>query len=246
MKSIRLFFFLFIILAFGCKKDPSSLFKKTHTLTPRDFLSDSEYKKLIVQIAYVPGHEPTTVAINHLTAFLKQCLNKPSGIQISYTSVGSLNKASLTLTDIKDIEKANRKSIISDNTISMYIFFADADYFENEGASQVLGLAYGASSMVVFEKTIRDYAGGITQPSASTLEASVSEHEVGHILGLVNNGTAMVGVHEGGPSGKHCSNSNCLMYYTTETSDIVSNLVGNTIPSLDNDCMNDLKANGGK
>jgi hypothetical protein len=246
MKPVRFFLLALTLLAFGCKKDPSSLFKKTQTLTPRDFLSDSEYKKLIVQVAYVPGYEPSTAAINHLTAFLQQRLNKPAGIQISYMSVGSLNKTALTLTDIRDIEKANRKSIMSDNTISMYIFFADADYFENEGSSQVLGLAYDVSSMVVFEKTIRGYTGGITQPSASTLEASVCEHEVGHILGLVNNGTSMVGMHEGGSSGKHCSNSNCLMYNTTETSDIVSTLVGNAIPSLDSDCINDLKANGGK
>ncbi|MES2514577.1 MAG: hypothetical protein V4580_10555 [Bacteroidota bacterium] len=246
MRFKHIFFVCITLLVFSCKKDPVSPDDVPQKVTANNFLSDSKYKKLILQIAYVPGHEPTTAAIDHIKIFLTQRLNKSLGIEVNYTAVGSLNKSTLTLTDVKDIELGNRNPVLTDNTISMYIFYADADYFENTGSSQILGLAYAPASMVVFEKTIMDYAGGIGQPSVTTLEASVSEHEIGHILGLVNNGTSMVAGHEGGPSGKHCSNSSCLMYYTAETSDFIANLVGNNIPTLDNNCINDLKANGGK
>lgn len=64
--------------------------------------------------------------------------------------------------------------------------------------------------------------------------------------GLVNKGTALTSLHQDGVHGKHCSNSGCLMYYEAETSDIINNLLGDPIPSLDQNCINDLKANGGK
>ena len=80
----------------------------------------------------------------------------------------------------------------------------------------------------------------------ATLEASVLEHEIAHLLGLVDIGTKMVANHKDASHGNHCSNQNCLMYYASETTDILTALVGGSIPSLDADCLNDLKGNGGK
>jgi hypothetical protein len=56
----------------------------------------------------------------------------------------------------------------------------------------------------------------------------------------------MVNNHQDEANGRHCTNSNCLMYYEAETSDLVANLLGNTVPALDNHCLEDLRANGGK
>jgi hypothetical protein len=109
----------------------------------------------------------------------------------------------------------------------------------------VLGVAYGASSMVIFDASIGKYAGGFGQPSKTSLESAVSMHEIGHILGLVNNGSDMVTDHEDKTNVRHCSNKDCLMYYQAETSDMLSNFLGN-IPSLDSNCIKDLQKNGGK
>ena len=70
-------------------------------------------------------------------------------------------------------------------------------------------------------------------------------HEIGHILGLVNNGAAMVTAHEDGDNRAHCTNTNCLMYYTIETTGLM-NMLNNNIPQLDANCINDLRASGGK
>ncbi len=240
------YFFLLVICLTGCKKDPTPLFDNTGTVTPKDFLTDTKYTKLVIQIDYVNGHEPSTVAINHIVSFLQQRINKSSGIEVNYSVVASPNKTTLTLNDIKAIEKSNRKLFTHDQTISLYMLFADGEYIENTSSTQVLGLNYSSSSLVVFNKTVKSYAGGIGQPSLNTLQALITEHELGHILGLVNAGTAMVNGHQDMTHGKHCNNSNCLMYYTAETNDVLSNLVGNNVPSLDNNCINDLRANGGK
>jgi hypothetical protein len=47
-------------------------------------------------------------------------------------------------------------------------------------------------------------------------------------------------------NGNHCSNQDCLMYYAAETTDILGFLVTGNIPTLDANCISDIKANGGK
>jgi hypothetical protein len=244
MKATYFFIFLFALFISGCKKDPKTLFYAEEK--PENFLSNDTYKKLIVQIDYVTGYEPTQAALNHLKAFLEQRLNKSSGIEFNLSSIASPGQASLSVSDIQKLEKKNRRLYTKGEVITAYILFADADYNENTSSQQVLGLAYGTSSMVIFDKTIRNVSGGFTQPAVSTVEATVSEHEFSHILGLVNNGTSMVNNHQDEANGRHCTNSNCLMYYEAETSDLVANLLGNTVPALDNHCLEDLRANGGK
>lgn len=244
MKATYLFVFLLGLFVSGCKKDPKTLFYAEEK--PENFLSNDTYKKLIVQIDYVAGYEPTQAALNHLKAFLEQRLNKSSGIEFNLTGIASPGKASLSLSEIQKLEQKNRRLYTKGEVITAYILFADAAYNEDSGSSQVLGLAYGTSSMVIFDKTIRNLSGGITQPAVSTVEATVSEHEFSHILGLVNNGTGMVNNHQDEANGRHCNNSNCLMYYETETSNLIGNLLGNAIPTLDNHCLEDLRANGGK
>ena len=127
-----------------------------------------------------------------------------------------------------------------------YFFFADADYAGNSGDAKVLGVAYGSSSMAIFEKIVQDYSGGLTQPAVTTLESTVIHHEFAHILGLVNNGTAMQAAHQDEAHGRHCNNKGCLMYYAAETTDIVGLLTGGNVPQLDASCIADLQANGGR
>jgi hypothetical protein len=225
----------------SCQKDDT-----TPGISPNDFLSEKKYDKLIVEIQYVNGFQPTSVTVSNLTSFLEQRLNKSGGISVIQSAITSPGKSAYSTDDIRTIEKANRTQNANDKTLTAYFFFADGDYSANSGGSKVLGIAYGSSSMVLFEKTIRDYSGALGQPSVTTLESSVLLHEFGHTLGLVNNGTTMQAPHQDEPHGRHCNDTNCLMYYTAETSDIVANLTGGNIPALNTQCLDDLKANGGK
>jgi hypothetical protein len=234
---------LLITAAASCKKDD---IRKNDKVVPNDFLSSSKYDKLVVEIQYVEGNAPTSTAVNNLKTFLEQRLNKPGGINIVQTALGIPAKSTYSLEEIQEIEKDNRTQNTDDQTVAAYFFFAGGDYSGNSGSSKVLGIAYGSTSMVIFEKTIKDYSGGISQPPQSTLESTVILHEFGHILGLVNNGTPMHTYHQDEPHGKHCNDPDCLMYYTAETSDIIANILGGNVPELDAKCIQDLQANGGK
>ena len=246
MNFMKLIIYGFIVSLFffpGCRKKDDNLF---HNIKPHDFLSDSKYEKLVIEVQYVEGYDPAPGVLDELKNFLDKRLNKSGGIMYVLESIASPGKAIYTESDLKSIEDKNRTHYSKGNTLTTYVFFADADYAGNNGNSKVLGLTYDVTSLCIFKKTVSDYSGGTFQPSDKILEATVVEHEFGHILGLVNNGTPLQSFHQDGSNGKHCNNKTCLMYYNVETTDVISNLLGGEIPDLDPPCVTDLIANGGK
>jgi predicted Zn-dependent protease len=236
-------FLMLLFVVLGCQK------KDTTTGTnviANDFLSDKKYDKLIVEIQYVKGFQPTPATVSNITTFLSNRLNKPGGITIIQTAISSPGKSSYTLDDVKNIESASRTQHNTSSTLTAYFIFVDADYASNSTNSKVLGMAYAYSSMVIFEKTIQDNSGRFSQPSVTTVESTVTLHEFGHLLGLVNGGSPMQTPHQDVANGKHCDDKSCLMYFEVESSDVLAHILGTNIPSLDANCLNDLRANGGK
>ncbi|HTL80077.1 MAG TPA: peptidase [Bacteroidia bacterium] len=209
----------------------------------KDFLSSKDYNALEVEIAYVDGHRPTDAAVNHLLDMMKARLNKPDGINVTYKTIGSPRMSSFTIGDLDKVERDQRDIFTKHDHLTAFVLFLDAPYAANSSA---LGVAYGTTSIAVFESEIERYSGGISQPSRDILEATVIEHEFGHLFGLVDNGTPMTTPHMDPSNNNHCNNSKCLMYYAVETSDVVANLIGSDVPQFDANCIADLRANGGK
>ena len=168
-------------------------------------------------------------------------MNKPGGVTIVTKEIPASSNATLSTSDVMKIEQDNRTVFTSGNTIALYILYTNGNFTDGN----VLGEAYRNTSVVLFGKKIQDNSGAIGQASRTKLVATVSEHEMGHLLGLVDLGSPMQANHKDAAHGNHCNNSNCLMYYASETSDILGFLVTGNIPSLDANCQADLHANGG-
>jgi hypothetical protein len=246
MKKTVLFLFLAALVPFSdaCKRDYR---ENILSVKPEHFLSSSKFEKLEVEIVYVEGYQPTQQAIDHLTNLLSARLNKPAGIFVHMRGVGSPAKTSFSTEDLREVEKRHRSEFTKGKTISAFVFFADAPYAGNSGNSQALGVAYGSTSIGIFQKTVQDFSGGFGQPERFLLEATTIEHEFGHLFGLVDYGTDMQTAHKDEAHGHHCTNEDCLMYYLAETSDFISNLLpGSPVPEFDANCLSDLRANGGK
>jgi hypothetical protein len=250
MNSIRLKslgLLMILVVAFGCQHDdevPS--YVVNNSVKPVDFLTDKNYAVLNIEVGYVEGYQPTSAALANLTGFLQQRLNKSGNVTITQHTIPATGRVSVDIDVIREIEKAQRKSVTSGKVLTAWIMFLDAEYSESTSTSKVLGIAYGASSMAVFEKTVYAYTQP-TMPSRSTLETVIIDHEFGHILGLVNNGTPMVLPHQDNSHGAHCSNSECLMYWKSEENINLNDLLGaDSMPVLDTNCITDLQAAGGK
>jgi len=204
-----------------------------------EFLSASRYQNVRLEIQYMPGHAPDPAALSNLVSFLERLINKPGGITITQQQIPASGKSTLLLTDITSIENTHRTTYTSGNSLGVYLLYTDAPYNE----ANTLGLAYRNTSMVVFAKTVQTNSGGLGQPSRTKLESITTQHEFGHLLGLVDLGSPMQVPHKHSTS-YHCSNSSCLMYFSTNVMGGV--VVSGPVPELDANCRNDLRANGGK
>jgi len=242
---------LFLSLFIGCsKKDSdyvnnpgaSDLHNKPVGASANDMLSAAKYSSIKIEVQYMNGYQPDAAALNHLQAMLSGLVNKPSGVTIVTKEIPPSASASLSVNDVIQIEKNNRTAFTSGNQLALYILYTNGNYTDNN----VLGVAYKNTSVVLFGKKIGDNSGGIGQASRTKLVATVAEHEIGHLLGLVDTGSPMQTNHKDAAHGNHCNNSSCLMYYASETSDILGFLITGSIPSLDANCIADLHANGGQ
>lgn len=251
MKYLALLTSLLILLSIGCKKDSNYKIKRNHRKSVGEsahhLLSNDKYEKLIVEIQYMTGYEPTSQAVNNLEDFLKDRLNKSQGIDLKLKEIPAEGLSSYSIDDIIRLEEQHRQEFTHKKEIAAYFIFLDGEYSGNSGSNKTLGVAYYNTSMAIFEKTVKSLSDQITEPDRYKLETTVINHEFGHILGLVDIGSPMQTEHQDEPHGNHCDNSNCLMNWVAETGNFASNLLGSTpIPTLDNNCLNDLRSNGGK
>lgn len=252
MRLITFLSFTFLLAtALSCKKDSQRRIRKFHRqevgYSANDILSDKKYQSISIEVIYMAGFKPTDQAVENLRQLVTSRCNKPDGIRVVFKEISTQGKTSYSIEDVKTLEEENREEFTYKKDLAVCFLFLDGPSNEDQGSSMVLGHAYFNTSMVIYEKSLRDNSGGFGEPELYKLETAVINHEFGHILGLVNLGSAMYNLHQDVAHGSHCDNSNCLMYWEVETGGIFSNLVGNApIPTFDQNCLRDLNENGGK
>lgn len=243
----RLLVFLFIVSFFSCTKNPKDQYALPNDYSnqavgksARDMLTAATYTNINIEVQYMPGYMPDPTTMNDVVAFLNSVCNKTN---ITYTTAAiAANGNILTQNDVMTIEKQYRVNYTSGNTLSIYVLITDNNFLTKD----VLGFAYRNTSICLFGKTIYDNSGGLGQPNRIIMEENVLEHELGHLMGLVNLGSPMQTNHIDAAHGNHCNNKSCLMYYAAESTDLVNLLMTGGALSLDANCLADLHANGAK
>lgn len=217
---------------------------RTTGASAADLLSDQDFEHLVVEVQYVEGMAPEAGALDDLAAFLEARLSKPGGIEIRLDDqpIGPGTGTTYSAADIRALEEEHREIFTSGDTLATYLLVVDGQYTQEN----VLGIAYYNTSTALFGEKIQDNTGGLGQPTKRRVEATVAMHEFGHIMGLVDNGTDMQEPHRDPDNGRHCDDDRCLMYYAVRTTDFLANLLDSGPPPLDQNCLDDLQANGGR
>ena len=150
--------------------------------------------------------------MTEFTDFLRQHTFKQD-IEVIYTQLDSPEEDNLTLQEIADLELENRTVYNEENTLGIYIYFADSPAVgdDDEGQLVTLGAVYRNTSMVIHEVTIRRLAAQSSFISNADVEAATLNHEFGHLFGLVNLGTPAINDHEDDEALNHCNVVGCLM-----------------------------------
>ena len=177
-----------------------------------DLLSNSNFTKLQIQLAYSKGFRPTATAINALVDFLKTHTFK-TDIELIYKELPLTGENELSLQEVADLETENRTVYNEDDTLGIYIYFTDAAASSDgsNNGSVTLGGVYRNTSMVIYEPTVQIISNQSSSITVADVETATLSHEFGHLLGLVNLGTPMVNPHEESSALNHCNQIGCLM-----------------------------------
>lgn len=221
---------------------PSYLHDRAAGASANEILSSGKYTSIVVEVQYMSGAIPDAAALDHMRNTLASLINKPGGITIQTKEIPAGSSTKLTTDEVIAIEKKNRTQFTSGTRLALYILYTNTEFAD----PSVLGIAYRNTSAALFGKKISDNSGGVGQASRTKLVATVAEHELGHLMGLVDLGSPMQASHKDNAHGSHCNNNSCLMYYASETSDILGFLITGNIPSFDANCRADLRSNGGQ
>ncbi|MBR9855669.1 MAG: hypothetical protein GYB37_14010 [Algicola sp.] len=274
MKKIALYTLLCFVLLMSCSKSSdenttsgaNTNLKAGNLLTTgasaRDLLSNDNFDKLIIEIAYVAGFEPTFESISNFENFLLERTHKEN-IEFKFTSLSTPSEETLTLEEVVDLEEKNRTQYNNENTIAVYIYFADApaDGDDQDKGVVTLGAVYRNTSMVIYQSTVEDIANRSSFVTVADVETATLLHEFGHLFGLVNLSTQSVNDHEetkvndqGVEEGtNHCNVEGCLMRSELEFGgSMLKQMEKNaskglaTIPDFDAECLLDLQKYGGR
>lgn len=211
-----------------------------------DILSAANFSKLQIQIAYNQGFRPEEESVNNFLEFLQEHTFKEE-FEVIYKELPPSNEDDLSLQEIANLEQENRSAYNSENTVAVYIYFADAPSQGDDldAGLVTLGAVYRNTSMVIFERTLREVAGRSLSISRTDIETATLNHEFGHLFGLVNiagseNGqttiyTPMINDHEDDEADDHCNIPGCLMQaqleFQDENSKALKDLGINMIPT---------------
>lgn len=226
-------------------KSSNYSYKKQVGYSANDILSGNLFTDIYIEVMYVEGFKPSTDAITNLKNFIESRTYKTK-IVIEERLINIATKSIYSIDDVKSIEDANRSIFSFENQLAISALFLNGKSSSDSEKSTILGTAYRNTSFVIFEETIMATSNEVFKPNKVTLESTVIWHEFCHLLGLVNFGTNMVTKHEDTAHSAHCSNEDCLMYYLIESGYTPPWMRNEQIPQLDSNCINDLRANGGK
>lgn len=219
---------LFLILLAACGKTATK-----SSLVRQDPNAYFAAQTIQVNVYFEPGAEPyTTTPLNlngtNLTVsywmFFESNIKSLFSGRKSYPSLivpKTLSEMNVlpvqddTSWTVDEVVALNKKHARSSSKTVMNIYFLNGRAAENRN---IIGFHInGGGTIAVFKEVVRETASGETTPFvAEYVEQTTLIHEVGHALGLVNNGVPMIDSHQDTEHGAHCNNPDCVMYYANE------------------------------
>ncbi|MEZ4979846.1 MAG: hypothetical protein R2772_11195 [Chitinophagales bacterium] len=242
MKKLIYLFFAFSIFLFSCQEDKDVNKDPYQYETLEHFYTQASVLK--VEIAYEPNAEPYVsggfgssvnfdFTQNNLTALFAQ-RSRPIQVLIDkqlnqMTQIPSQNKTSFTSADIRDLSDDYQVEQSTEDQTVVFLVFLDGYYSLNgQNQNTVLGFSAGSHAVAIFKPVLEAITGGgvLGSNPKYQVEQATIVHEVAHAIGLVNAGVDMHVAHQDAAHGKHCSNTDCVMYWTNEGPSGASGLFG--------------------
>jgi hypothetical protein len=222
-----------------------------------DLIRGDPYPRLVIEVDYVPGFAPRPAVESALAEGLGEILDKPGGIEVVLDSeIESRGEDhAWSFAELDALARSSFDLAVDPDTTVIHTLYLDGHHERDEqGGGRILGLAWAHTHIVMFKKTLEEVCGAsslvglLRERQCRGAELSVWIHEVGHVIGLVDNGLPMTVPRRDEERGAHDENPGCVMYwaYSGEAifDQIRDQLLGGGDESLgfDDACLGDVAA----
>jgi predicted Zn-dependent protease len=151
--------------------------------------------------------------------------------------------------DISALAAKYRKQVSTDSRAVIFVLFVNGIYQNAQGQQPDVAGMYlpGTSTIAIFKGALQAISAQADELSMYVEQAALV-HQLGHVLGLVNNGIPMVTAHQDIAHGLHCKNANCILNWQNENVSAIVQFVQTNILNPDvsivlrNECLNDAHA----
>jgi hypothetical protein len=226
------------------------------TIRPRyeDYIRGDRFPKLVLEIDSVPGLEPRPSSTAGVIDAIDALVSKPGGISSATSPLSSAGADhAWTFAELQQLATSTFDLAAPSDTIKMHVLFVDGHSADDTQNGKILGLAWAHTHLVVFKQTIESSCrtgvpSVLAEQVCADAEQGVWTHEIGHILGLVDNGLPMVTPHSDPEHVAHDHSSSCVMFWAYDTGSVLdeirSRVIGGSASQLDFDaeCRNDVAA----
>ena len=241
----------------GCSSTPSSgndAATDAPSARPRTerYIRGDFDTRLVVEVDYVTGALPRAAAETELTSRLGTLLDKPAGVQIVHGDVIPTRGADHAWT-FAELQALGTQTFTDDTTagtVVMHVMWIDGHDANDTSSARVLGVSWDNLHTALYHDSVEAQCSGMTllgDRACSEMQYGVWLHEIGHTIGLVNDGTPMSTPHEDATHPAHDSSSSCIMYWAYDGSaggDMITSalLGGGSAPDFDANCLADIAA----
>lgn len=205
------------VLSCGAEEDPRE--RVAHYLLP------SPYSKLVVEVDVVQGFEldPEVAAV--LVEVLDGLVDKPGGIEVvvDETLAAGLADGRWSQEQLSALADDTFNLDVDADTVRIHVLLLDGRAEDDD----VLGISWANRHVALFKGALHlacSEGRGLSSGACRRAELGLLGHEIGHVLGLVNNGVEMVVDHEDREHPKHTNDPNCLMYWTYDRKAVVTKI----------------------
>jgi hypothetical protein len=206
----------------SCVEDDDTSYRVAYYLLP------DPYSKLVVEVDLVEGVEMEEEVRELLVEVLEGLVDKPDGIEvvIDQELSAGMSGGVWSKEELFELGDETFDLDVDSDTVRMHVLLLDG----RQSDSDVLGMSWAHRHVALFKDRLLGACttgkGGksLSSKACQSAELGVLGHEIGHTIGLVNNGVEMVVDHEDPDHPFHTDDPDCLMYWTYERSGVVGKI----------------------
>lgn len=219
---------------------------------PERYVRRDVSRRLVIELDSVAGMAPRAAAESSLVARLGRLLDKPDGVAIVHGDAIASRGADHAWTpeELTALGDATFNDDATPGTVVMHVMWLDGHHSADTASGTVLGDSWGNLHTAMFHDSIEAVCGHqplLGDSGCAQTQYGVWLHEVGHVIGLVDDGLPMAAPHEDTAHPAHDTNSSCIMYWQYHGSaggDLLASslLGGGSAADFDAACLADIAA----